>query len=154
MPDDNPNQRVAIWPSPAFRFEVDFGTELKGAVFQEVAGLETETRVVEFRHGDGQVFSDARMPGIANTGHVAMKKGLFANDDAFWAWMKDIKANTIKRRTVTIKLLDDAGKVAMQWALKNAWPSKITGIDVKSDHNEVAVETVEVVHEGTDVINP
>lgn len=154
MPDDNPNQGVALWPSPAFRFEVDFGTELKGAVFQEVAGLEAETRVVEFRHGDGQVFSDARMPGIAATGYVTMKKGLFANDDAFWAWMNNIKANNIKRGTVTITLLDDAGKVAMQWTLKNAWPNRITGTDVKSDRNAVAVEAVEVVHGGMAASNP
>jgi phage tail-like protein len=67
--------------------------------------------------------------------------------------MDEIKMNTIKRRTVLIKLLDENGKVTMQWQLNNAWPTKITGTDLKSDGNEVAVDTLEICHEQLVVTN-
>ena len=56
--------------------------------------------------------------------------------------------NMIKRNTVTISLLDEGGAPTMVWTLANAWPTKITGTDLKSDGNEVAVETIEIAHEG------
>lgn len=56
--------------------------------------------------------------------------------------------NTIKRVPVVIRLLDEKGNASMVWTLQNAWPTKITGADLKSDGNEVAVETLEIAHEG------
>jgi phage tail-like protein len=77
-----------------------------------------------------------------------MKKGVYKGDKAFWDWLKEIKMNTIKRIPVTISLLDEEGSPAMTWTLANAWPTKITGTDFKSDGNEVAIETIEIAHEG------
>ncbi|HMX81402.1 MAG TPA: phage tail protein, partial [Ferruginibacter sp.] len=37
--------------------------------------------------------------------------------------------------------------------LANAWPSKLTGTDLKADGNEVAVESIELVHEGIVIEN-
>ena len=153
MPEDSGRTANTPWPSPAFRFEVDFGTDLKGIVFQEVSGLEAETQIIEYRHGDSPVFSTIKMPGIAKHGNVTMKRGIFVNDSVFWSWMNDIKMNTIKRRTVTIKLLDETGKAVMQWMLNNAWPTKITSTDLKSDGNEVAVDTIEIAYETIVVAN-
>ena len=64
-----------------------------------------------------------------------------------------IKMNTIERKEVVISLLDQEGSPTMVWTLKNAWPTKITGTDLKSDGNEVAVETLEVAHEGITIDN-
>ena len=61
--------------------------------------------------------------------------------------------NTIKRETVVIKLLDESGSPTMTWTLTNAWPTKITGTDLKSEANEVAVETLELAHEGLTIAN-
>ncbi len=93
------------------------------------------------------------MPGIKKTGNVTLKKGIFAKDNKFWDWYNQIKLNTIKRVTVTIQLCDEAGSPTMVWTLANAWPTKITGTDMKSDGNEVAVETLEVAHEGLTIAN-
>ena len=67
--------------------------------------------------------------------------------------INEIKMNTIKRVPVTISLLDEAGAPTMVWTLANAWPTKITGTDLKSDGNEVAIETIEIVHEGITIDN-
>lgn len=55
--------------------------------------------------------------------------------------------NTIKRTTVVIKLFDESGTPTMTWTLNNAWPTKITGTDLKSDGNEAAIETLELAYE-------
>jgi phage tail-like protein len=61
--------------------------------------------------------------------------------------------NTIKRKTIVISLLDEKNAPTMVWTLKNAWPSKVTGTDLKSTGNEVAIEKIEIQHEGITVEN-
>ncbi|WP_343606115.1 phage tail protein [Fluviicola sp.] len=140
-----------VWPLPKFYFQVKLGD--KEVPFQEVSGLDIEAQIVEYRHGNSKEFSTIKMPGIKKTGNVTLKKGVFVKDNGFWDWFNKIKMNTIERQTVVISLLDEAGKPTMVWTLNNAWPTKITGTDMKSDGNEVAVETIEVAHEGLTIAN-
>ena len=121
--------------------------------FQEVSGLDVEAQIIEYRHGNSPEFSTIKMPGIKKFGNVTLKKGIFVKDNKFWDWFNKIKMNTIERQSVTISLLDEAGSPTMVWTLKNAWPTKITGTDMKSDGNEVAVETLEIAHEGLTIAN-
>ena len=152
MADDG-SKEGATWPMPKFNFEVDLGTELKGVAFQEVSGMDVEVQIIEYRHSNSKLFSPEKMPGIAKYGNVTMKRGIFVNDNSFWDWHKEIKMNTIKRRTVLIKLLDEEGSVTMQWQLNNAWPTKISSTDLKSDGSEVAIDTLEVAHEELVITN-
>lgn len=146
MADDG-SKEGSTWPMPKFRFEVDLGTELKSVSFQEVSGMDAENQVIEYRKSNSKEFSTERMPGLVKYGNVIMKRGIFVNDNTFWDWYSEIKMNTIKRRTVLIKLLDEQGNTTMQWTLVNAWPTKITGTDLKTDGNEVAIDTLEMAHE-------
>lgn len=150
---DNGSAQGATWPLPKFRFEVDFGTTLKGIAFQEVSGMEVENQVVEYRKSNNPLFSTQKMPGIVKYGNITMKRGIFTNDNTLQNLHEEIKMNLIKRRTILIKLLDEAGNVTMQWQLNNAWPTKITGTDLKSDGNEVAVETMEIAYEQITITN-
>lgn len=143
----------AVWPLPKFYFKVTLGSQDNTTSFQEVSGLDTETQPIEYRHGDNKVFSTIKMPGIVKTGNVTLKKGVFVNDNNFWKWYDAIEMNLIKRETVVIELLDEKGGTTMSWTLTNAWPTKITGTDLKSDANEVAVETLEIAHEGLTIAN-
>jgi len=151
MADDG-NKKGSTWPMPMFRFEVDFGSELTGVPFQEVSGMDVGTQVIAYRASNSKLFSE-KMPGIPKYGNVTMKRGIFLNDNAFWNWHAEIKMNTIKRRTILIKLLDEVGNVTMQWLLSNAWPTKITSTDLKSDGNEVAIDTIEIAHEQLTITN-
>ncbi len=143
----------SVWPMPKFRFEVDLGTELKGVAFQEVSGMDKEVQVIEYRASNSTQFSTEKMPGLVKYGNVTMKRGVFVNDNSFWKWMDEIKMNTIKRRVVLIKLLDENGKPTMSWTLNNAWPTKISSTDLKSDANEVAVDTLEIAFETLEIKN-
>jgi phage tail-like protein len=133
------NNQSQIWPIPKFRFEVDFGGNQYNIPFQEILGLDVENSEPEY--------TTVKMPGIVKYGNIIMKRGVFVNDIIFWNWHKKVVTNIIERRTVIIKLLDEKGNVSIQWQLINAWPTKITGSDNKSDGNEVAVDTLEIAHE-------
>ncbi len=141
-----------VWPLPKFYFLIE-SDSLGEIAFQEVSGLDTEEDVIAYRHNDNDQFSSVRMSGIAKSSTVTLKKGVFANDNAFWGWFEQIKMNEIKRETVTIKLLDETGAPAMVWTLSNAWPTKVTGTDLKAEGNEVAVETLELAYEGLAIEN-
>lgn len=141
-----------VWPLPKFYFTLETA-DLKEATFQEISGLDVEAQIIEYRHGNSPEFSTIKMPGIKKYGNITLKKGIFKGDNKFWDWFNKIKMNTIERQPVTIKLLDEAGNPTMVWTLKNAWPTKITGTDMKSDGNEVAVETLEIAHEGLTIAN-
>lgn len=146
------NTQDLNWPLPRFYFVVDWG-ETRDIPFQEVSGLEIESQPIEYRHGNSPVFSEINMPGIVKNGKVTMKKGLFAKDDGFWDWYSKIKMNTIERQNVVIKLLDEGGNPTMTWTLANAWPTKISSTDLKSDGSEVAIESIEIAHEGLTIAN-
>jgi phage tail-like protein len=135
-----------IWPLPKFYFSVIFDNGVTGS-FQEVTGLETETKVIEYRHGDSNVFSPIKMPGLARVGNVTLHKGIFAGDIGFWQWYDQIVMNTIKRATAVVNLLDQTGAPKYVWTLNMAWPTKITGTDLKSEGSEVAVEGLEIAFE-------
>ncbi len=141
-----------VWPLPKFYFTLETA-DLKDAAFQEISGLDVEAQIIEYRHGNSVDFSTIKMPGIKKYGNVTLKKGIFKGDNKFWDWFNKIQLNTIERQPVTIKLLDQEKNPTMVWTLKNAWPTKITGTDLKSDGNEVAVETLEIAHEGLTIEN-
>ena len=151
MSDDGSAQSTAVWPLPKFHFQVKWDSEVLS--FQEVSGLDIEAQPIEYRHGDSPEFSTIKMPGIKKSGNVTMKKGVFKSDNKFWDWFNQIKMNTIKRIPVTISLLDEAGAPTMVWTMANAWPTEIQATDMKSDGNEVAVESIEVAHEGITIAN-
>lgn len=151
MADDGSAQSTAIWPIPKFRFHVKWNSQVM--LFQEVGGLDVESQSIGYRHGDSPEFSVIKMPGIKKTGNVTMKKGVFKSNNKFWDWFNQIKINTINRVPVTISLLDETGAPTMVWTLANAWPTKITGTDLKSDGNEVSIESIEIAHEGLIIAN-
>ena len=142
-----------IWPLPKFYFTVALGDNT-AVSFQEVDGLDSETQVIEYRHGNNPSFFPIKMPGLGRVGNVTLRKGIFVNDKKFWDWYSEIKMNTILRRTVVISLLDQDAAPKMTWTLNNAWPTKITGTDLKSEGNEVAVETLEIAYETLVVAAP
>jgi phage tail-like protein len=151
MADDGSAQSTSVWPLPKFHFQVKWDSEVLS--FQEVSGLDIEAQPIEYRHGDSPQFSTIKMPGIRKSSNITMKKGVFKSDNKFWDWFNQIKMNTIKRIPLTISLLDEEGSPTMVWSIANAWPTKISGTDLKSDGNEASIESIEIAHEGVTISN-
>ena len=146
MADDGSAQSAAIWPLVKFSFQVKWDDA--EIIFQEVTGLSAETQVIEYRGGSSKTYSTVKMPGIKKYGNVTLKKGIFKGDKGLWDKFGLAKMNVYKRATILVSLLDEENAVAMSWTLLNAFACKITVTDMKSDSNEVAVETLELAHEG------
>ncbi|WP_310476441.1 phage tail protein [Sandarakinorhabdus sp.] len=147
MPDTGKEQSTSVWPLPKFNFTVTVGD---GATmsFQEVSGLDMEAQAIEYRAGDSRAFSAIKMPGIKKFSDVTLKKGMFKADNKLLAWFNQSMTNSIERKPVTISLLDETGREVFTWKLLNAFPIKISGKDLNSTGNDMAVETIVLAHEG------
>ena len=143
---------MSNYPLPKFHFEVDWGGTRIG--FTEVSGLTVETEVIEYREGISPEYSKVKMPGMQKYGNITLKRGTFNSDNEYYEWWNSVKLNTIERRDIIIKLLNEEHEPVMAWTIKNAWPSKVQSSGLKADGNEVAIETIELVHEGLTVDLP
>ena len=121
------------YPIPRFHFQVDWG----GAKisFTEVTGLVMEREKIEYRHSDSN--------------NITLKRGKFEGDFDYNKWLEDIANERVDgRRDVVIRLLNEKHTPVAAWAATRCFPVKITAPDLKSDANEIAVESIEIAHEG------
>ncbi len=139
------------YPLPAFHFKVEVAG--LSAEFSEVTGLNIEVQPIEYRQGLSPEFSTIKMPGMVKYGNITLKRGVFKGNNEFFDWVKSIKMNTVERQDVLISLLDETHSPVMQWEVREAWPTKITSPDMKANGNEVAIETLELAHEGLSIVN-
>lgn len=142
------------YPLPKFHFQLDWGGTRIG--FTEVSGLDFETEVIEYREGSSPTYNKTKQPGLTKYANVVLKRGTFLGDFEFFEqWKKTMMFQEGKekfRRDVTIRLLDEEHQPIISWTLSRAWPSKVQSTNLKSDANEVAIETIELVHEGLSIV--
>ena len=135
------------YPLPRFQYQVDWG----GAklTFTEVTGMDEQVEVIEYRHSDSKDFSKIKMPGMRKFSNITLKRGKFEGDFDFNDWMAAISNERVEgRRDVVIRLLNEKHEPVAVWKAIRCFPTKITAPDLKSDANEVAIETIEIAHEG------
>jgi phage tail-like protein len=138
---------MANYPMPKFHFSVEWAPGTKMG-FTEVTGLTMESDMIEYREGSSPEFHKIKQPGLQKLSNITLKRGTFQGDIEFHDWMETISMNTVKRRDVTIKLLNEKHEPVFTWQVLNAWPVKVQSSDLKADGNEVAIETMEIAHEG------
>ncbi|GAA0191313.1 hypothetical protein GCM10009122_53700 [Fulvivirga kasyanovii] len=138
-----------LWPITKFHFTVEGANFTTG--FQEVSGLEISYDPIDYRSGDDPTYSMQKIPGLKKFTSITLKKGVFQDDDAFYEWIKDTLANPDRRETLTINLLDEEGTPVKTWTVVNAFPVKYQGPDLNATDNNVAVETLELAHEGIEM---
>jgi len=142
---------MAEYPLPVFHFQVQWGGTNLG--FAEVSGLNIETQMIEYRDGLSPVYSSIKMPGIPKYGNITLKRGILPADNDFYKWLNTTKLNTVERRDLTISLLNENHEPVMTWKATNAFPVKVEGPGLKATGNEVAIESIEVAHEGLTIEN-
>lgn len=145
---------MAEYPLPVFHFQVDWGGSKGTEVgFSEISGLNIESQVIEYRDGVSKEYSAVKMPGIPKYGNITMKRGIVPKDNDFFTWLNTTALNKVERRSLTISLLNEEHAPVMTWKVNNAFPVKIEGAGLKSTGNEVAIESIEVAHEGLMIEN-
>lgn len=142
---------MANYVLPKFHFQVQWGGERIG--FTEVTGLDIQVEAIEYREGSSPEYSKIKMPGMHKFSNLTLKRGTMAGDSDFFKWINEISLTQVTRRDVVVSLLDETHAPVMTWKAKNAFPVKVQASDLKSDGNEVAIETIELAHEGLNILN-
>jgi len=137
-------------PLHNFHFKVEWGGTKIG--FTEVSGLDFETEVIEYREGSDKRYNKSKQPGLTKYSNITMKRGTFIGDFDYYKWWKEIY-NRDFRRDITISLLNEEHEPVITWKVIDAWPCKVESTNLKASGNEVAVETMEVAHEGLSVLS-
>ncbi|MFA5354094.1 MAG: phage tail protein [Thermodesulfovibrionales bacterium] len=142
---------MANYPLPVFHFQVQWGGTNLG--FTEVSGLTMEHQVVEYRDGLSPEYSALKMPGIPKHANITLKRGIVAKDNEFFQWLSSTKLNKAERRDLIISLLNEKHEPVITWKAVNAFPVKVEGPGLKATGNEVAIESIEIAHEGLNIEN-
>jgi len=120
------------------------------AGFSEVGGLSAETEVVEYREGADPANTVRKLPGLTKFSNITLKRGLTA-DTSLWDWYKTVISGNVQRVDGSIVLLDAARQPVLRWSFRQAWPCKWEGPVLHAKANDVAIETLELAHEGLDL---
>ena len=132
-------------PYKAFNFIVEIDG-IARAGFSEVSGLESETTVIEYRVG-GERNAVRKLPGLTKYANIVLRRGV-TQDAELSNWRKTVEDGQVDRRNGSIILRDDDGNDVVRWNFFNGWISKWEGPALNASKNEVAIETIEIAHEG------
>lgn len=138
-----PGKRVDPYLNFNFLVEIDGITR---AAFQEVTGFDSTIDVIEHREG-GDNTTPRKLPGMTKHSNIVLKWGL-SDDLQLYNWHRDASQGKVQRKNGSIVLLDRAGQEKRRWNFVNAWPTKWDGPDFSAEGNDVAIETLELAHEG------
>ncbi len=119
------------------------------AAFSEVSGLDVEIEVIEYRTGS-EDFTVRKLPGLKTFTNITLKRGIIG-DTAFWNWIRAGLQGQVQRVNGVIELLDESRTPVLRWRFRRGWPCKYSGPSLNATGNEVALETLEITHEGLEL---
>ncbi len=133
-------------PVLGFNFKVEInGVFVAG--FNEVTGLQAEIEVQEYREGGVNDFIH-KFPGpVRYPSNLVLKNGI-TDSTELWSWYRDVMRGSVERKSLDVVLLDSAGDEKRRWKLQKAYPVKWNGPGLKATSSEVALETLELAHQG------
>jgi phage tail-like protein len=135
-------------PYKAFNFRVEIdGIQVAG--FTECSGLSTETDVIEYREGNERG-GIRKLPGLTKFANIVLKRGITKGRE-LWNWRKVVIEGGVDRRSGTIVLLGEDHAPVARFHFREGWPAKWEGPKLNAKSSEVAIETLEIAHEGLEV---
>jgi len=143
---------TGVTPDPFanFNYLVEIDGITRGA-FHEVGGLESTIDVIEHREG-GAGTTPRKLPGQTKHANITLKWGMTV-DLELYAWHRTVVNGTIDRRNGSVVLLDRRGREVARWNFVRAWPTKYTGPSLSAEASDVAIESLELVHEGLERVS-
>jgi phage tail-like protein len=134
-------------PFVSFNFLVEIDG-IASAAFQEVGGVDTTIDVIEHREG-GDSLTTRKYPGQVKYSNITLKRGITEERDLYtWhrQWVDGDPA--APRKNGSIVLIDRQGGEKARWNFFNGWPCKWTGPAFNAESSDIAIETLEIAHEG------
>ncbi|MCK0509726.1 phage tail protein [Aromatoleum buckelii] len=133
-------------PVRGYNFSLEIDNVSRGA-FSEVGGLTADGDSVDYREGTDLQSNVRKLMGLRKYTNITLKRG-YTQDKELWQWYVNIMNGVPDRRNVTIVLMNEARQPVLRWHAENAWINKIEGPALKASSNDVAMESLELVHEG------
>ncbi len=131
----------------------NFLVELDGitrAAFQECSGFDSTIDVIEHREG-GENTTLRKLPGMTKYSNISLKWGM-TDDRELYDWHRRVVLGDIERKNGSIVMLDRKGEEVARWNFVRAWPTKWDGPDLNAEGNDVAIEMLELAHEGVELV--
>jgi phage tail-like protein len=141
-------------PYSALNFQVvivgvlEDGQTVRGS-FAEVSGLDVSIAPIEYRNGSEDV-TVRKIPGLKSFSNIVLRRGVIG-DLTLWAWIRSVLDGQVQRADGTITLLDENRQAVLRWKFRRAWPCKWTGPRLNATGNDIAIETLELCHEGLEL---
>jgi len=133
-------------PYGGYNFKVEWDGIIQ-AGFKTCSGLESAQDTTDYREGTDKNLSKRRLPGLLTSTSLTLGRGISDNHE-LWGWRNEIIQGKVTRKNLSVILLDDQGKEKLRWNLVNCWPSKWTGPSFDATSAELAIESLEIAHEG------
>ncbi len=132
-------------PYRAYRFELLIDGFAAGG-FSECSGLETEMKSVEYQEG-GVNDHVHKFPGPARQSNIVLHRG--SVDAQLSHWYERTIGGEVAPCAGSIRVYDESGsEVVMEWRFQGAFPCRWVGPELNALESRVAVETLEICHDG------
>ncbi|HZS37282.1 MAG TPA: phage tail protein [Polyangia bacterium] len=135
-------------PYGGYMFKVELGGVIQ-AQFKTCAGLDSARSAVKYREGTETSLASRQLGGLVNVTNITLAHGI-TSESSLWDWYNDVANGKIARRDIAIVLFDDLQNERIRWTVKNAWPTKWSGPSFDATSDAIAIETLELVHEGVE----
>jgi phage tail-like protein len=133
-------------PYRAYNFLVDIdGVAVAG--FREVSGLSGDGEVISYREGTDKVLTVRKLPGLRRFSNLTLRTGM-TTSRLLWRWRLTTLRGATDRHNGSILLRDEQQRTVAEWRFENGWIMRYEGPTLNATANEVAIETVEIAHEG------
>jgi phage tail-like protein len=121
--------------------------------FSEASGL-THSAYMGPRGDDlSQRVSSTGAPGVHTPHSITLTRGVTSADNPLFRWLAGIATSPLERRMLEISLRDEQRRVVSMWRVRNARPVKIEGPALNATGNDVAIDSVEIMHDGIEIVD-
>ena len=141
MPD-----RHGPYRNSRFLLEID---GIAQAGFSECTIPNMTKQVAEYREGTDPP-TVRKLGGLNQYGNLTLRWGTTTESMELYEWHKTAQQGNVDdaRRNIAVVLLDEEGEPGARWEFMNAWPTEYDAPDLNATGNEVAIENLQIAHEG------
>jgi phage tail-like protein len=147
------NFQIVLVDSSSLLGKIQTGLQAAGmGGFSECGGLEMTLQVEEYREG-GNNGTVRKFPTRVTWANIRLKRGVTLSDD-LWNWHYGFVEGRGKRRDGVIILQNDLHIPVKIWAFSRGLPVKWSGPAMDAGQSRVAIEELEIAHEGLQLLSP
>ena len=130
-----------------FRLEID---GIEQAAFSEVAIGDAASDPLEYLQGN-EPPTTRKLGGLTKFANVTLKRGITDSMELTDWHQLIVGGDTLQReirKTVVIRIQNEAGDDIAAFEVARAWPTKLDPSDLNGTGNEVAIDSLELANEG------